>query len=223
MAWFSNFRSSSIGRKTLMAITGLFLLLFLLGHMAGNLQFFAGPDTLNAYAAALRHNALLLWVMRGGLIVLFVLHVVTAIQLTLANKAARPEPYAMQKPVASTLASRTMVISGLAILGYTLFHLAHLTAGIIGPEHRLQPGIDVPDAYANVVAGFSNWLIALVYIIMMVVLYFHLSHGAQSALQTLGFNHPKYTPCLRRVLGGLVLLICAGFISIPLAVLLGWH
>jgi succinate dehydrogenase / fumarate reductase cytochrome b subunit len=223
MAWFSTFRSSSIGRKSLMAVTGLFLLLFLLGHMAGNLQFFAGADTLNAYAAALRHNALLLWGMRIGLLGVFVIHVVNAVQLTLANRAARPEPYAVQKPLKSTLASRTMAISGLLILGYTVFHLAHLTAGVIGPEHRLQPGSPVPDAYANVVAGFSNLPFALFYIVMMVVLYFHISHGAQSALQTLGCNHPKYTPALRCLLNGLVLLICAGFISIPLAVLLGWH
>ncbi|MCB9473626.1 MAG: succinate dehydrogenase cytochrome b subunit [Candidatus Delongbacteria bacterium] len=223
MAWFTTFRSSSIGRKLLMALTGLALLLFLLGHMAGNLQFFAGADTLNAYAAALRHNIYLLWGIRGTLLLIFLVHVISAIQLTLANRAARPEPYAVQKPLQSTFASRTMFLSGLVVLGYIVFHLAHLTVGVVGPEHRLQVGSHVPDAYANVVAGFSNPLIAGLYILSMVVLFFHLSHGAQSALQTLGFNHPKYTPMVRGLLLGLVFLICAGFISIPLAVLLAWY
>ncbi len=221
MTWYSTFLGSSIGKKFLMALTGMALLLFLLGHMAGNLQFFLGPDVLNAYAAKLRHYPALLLGMRVGLGLIFVIHIVTAIQLNLANKAARPEGYASWSPLKSTLASRTMVQSGLLILGYTIFHLLHLTMGVVGPEHKLQAGGHVPDAYANVVAGFSHPGIAIFYILLMVVLFFHLIHGTQSALQTLGFNHPKYTPLLQRALAVLVFVICAGFISVPIAVLLG--
>lgn len=214
---------SSIGRKFLMALTGLMLIGFVIAHLLGNLQVFAGQEALNSYAHLLKSNPKLLWGARGGLILAFIIHVVTALQLRAANAAARPVPYAYNNTVQATLASRTMALSGVIILFYVIGHLLHFTLGIILPQYAsLVDSQGRHDVYSMLVHGFQVRPVAIAYIFCLALLWSHLSHGISSVFQTLGFNHPRYTACVKRLGPGLSALIILGYISIPLAVMLGY-
>jgi succinate dehydrogenase / fumarate reductase cytochrome b subunit len=176
--------ASSIGAKTLMALTGLGLVGFVIAHMLGNLQVFAGPEKLNAYAKTLQDLGPGLWVARLGLLALFGLHVATAFRLVQANKAARPTPYVKKVDACTTYAARTMWVSGLIVLAFVLYHLAHFTVrvtgeGFDGPDYLLEGGGH--DVYAMVVDGFSVWWVAAIYIVANILLGLHISHGASSA------------------------------------------
>jgi succinate dehydrogenase / fumarate reductase cytochrome b subunit len=222
MDWLKSTLNSSIGMKWTMALSGLGLFVFVLAHMAGNLQIYAGPDLLNQYAVNLRHLGPLLWVARLGLLALAVVHIASAIRLTQINRAARPVAYAVSTPQVSGYAARSMLMGGLIILGFLLYHLAHFTLGLTNPEQfSLHDAEGRHDVYAMVVLGFRQPLISGLYILAMIPLVMHLSHGVSSALQTLGLNSPKYDLLLRStgpVLGAIVFI---GNVSIPLAVLAG--
>lgn len=215
--------NSSLGSKYLMALTGIALYLFLIAHLLGNLNIFSGREALNAYAASLRHLPFgFLWVMRIGLLMVFLVHVKTAILLTRANRAARPYEYVFKNTIQASFASRTMPMTGLFVLLFLIYHLLHYTFHIANPTNVGLDQLGRPDVYGMVVNGFSQPAIAGFYIAAMVVLGLHLSHGLASLFQSLGVNHSKYNACIRRmgpILGWAIPLIN---ISIPVSVWLGF-
>lgn len=201
-----------------MAVTGSILVLFVAGHLAGNLQVFLGEEALNHYAELLRIEPPLLWAIRVVLLVTAVIHVITGVSLWAENRAARPERYAKQRSVQATIASRTMIYSGIIVMGFIIYHLLHLTFRTVGPAGYTASAHNV---YRNVVAGFSDPVITILYIVGQLLLYFHLSHGIASLFQSLGFRQPRYDAGFRRASAVIAFLIAAGNISMPLAVLVG--
>lgn len=220
MSWVQRRIGSSIGLKFLMAVSGLGLLGFIVGHLAGNLLMYQGPEAMNAYAEGLKNLPYnLLYVARVGVIVLFSVHVLTAIKLQLRNKSARPVGYAHPATLQASLASRTMIHSGMLVLAYLLFHLAHFTWHQVTEVPTLADGS--VDVYRMVVLGFQNPLISVTYIVAMIVLGFHLSHGISSFFQTVGFSHSKYNAAIRKGGGVLAWGLALGYITIPVSVWLG--
>jgi succinate dehydrogenase / fumarate reductase cytochrome b subunit len=209
------FYRTSLGKKVVMAITGLILFGFVVGHVLGNLQVFLGAAQMNAYAALLKDNAGLLWTVRLGLLVAVVLHIVAAVQLTRMSQRSRPEGYHYKDVIQADYAARTMRWSGPIIAVFVVYHLLHFTTGDV------HPLFDAHDVYRNVIIGFSVWPVAVFYIIAMVALGFHLWHGVWSMFQSLGLNNPKTDAMVRRFAVVATLAIVIGFISIPLAVLAG--
>lgn len=226
MNWLVRGIRSSIGSKFVMAITGILLFGFVLAHMLGNLQIYVGRDMLNTYAEKLKSLGPGLWVMRLGLLGIFAVHILTAMSLTRRNKLARPVGYAQQEPIRSTYASRTMVMSGIVVLLFVVYHLAHTTLGWVRPEHfafqeTLADGTTRHDVYGMMIAGFQEWPIALTYVLAMIGLGQHLIHGLASLFQSLGWNSPRWKGLLRKGAIGLVVLIVLGNISMPISVLTG--
>lgn len=219
--------SSSIGKKLFVAVSGGVMLLFVIGHMVGNLQLFIGQDQLNRYALFLQSLGELLWVVRIVLIVMLVLHIWFAAKLKLENWAARPTKYAYNNTVQAGLASRTMIWSGLLIASFITYHLLHFTFLTTHPEyHNLMAALpghheQVHDVYSMVILGFQQPLISSFYIIMMFLLAYHLSHGIKSMFQTLGMNNERYEPKLNALAITLATILFLGYISMPLAVIAG--
>ena len=212
------FWQTTVGKKAVMAVTGFILFGFVVGHLLGNLQIYLPPEKINHYAQALRDLGPLLWTARIVLLLSITLHIWASAQLWRLQRAARPIPYAKKVNAHSTYASRTMVWSGPIILAFIIFHLLHFTFGTIHPG---GPFIE-HDVYNNVVTGFQVWPVSLFYIIAMIMLCYHLYHGLWSMFQTLGISHPAYTPILRTLAKIVAILIAAGNISIPVAVLAGF-
>lgn len=213
---------STIGLKFLVALSGLFMILFLVVHLLGNLEVFFGPDATNQYGVMLRTFPKVLWAFRILLILAVVVHIWVTVVLTRRNQQARPEAYAMKRSRKATLSSRTMMLSGLTILAFVAYHLAHYTWGITNPEYAtLQDHLGRAHIYNMVVMGFSNYWISAFYILAQALLAFHLSHGISSAARTLGLSCKKrfiiVRHCGQLFAWGLALL----FMSIPIAVLLG--
>jgi succinate dehydrogenase / fumarate reductase cytochrome b subunit len=215
MTWILGILRSSIGRKAIMAVTGAILFAFVVGHMMGNMLLYLGPEALNAYGHRLHAMPSLLWLVRSGLMVAVGLHVLLGTLLTIGNWRARPTAYSAHRLLAATYASRTMIWGGLALALFVTYHIMHLTLGTV------LPGFIAGDVYHNVVTGFRNPLVAGVYILAVGALGLHLYHGAWSMLQSVGANHPRYNP-LRKALATLAALVLfAGNVSFPLAVLAG--
>ena len=211
----ARFYESTIGKKAVMAVTGFILFGFLMVHMLGNLQIFLGPAVMNHYAETLHGNPSLLWTVRTVLLICVVLHIWASIQLSLIKKEARPVPYVKRANVSSSWASRSMMLTGPIIAAFVIFHLLHLTTGTIHPQF-------IPlHAYENLVTGFLVVPFALTYIVVMVLIGFHLSHGIWSMCQSLGLNHPRYTPKIKKLASVFSWVLIAGFISVPIAVLTG--
>ena len=220
MSWVVKLARSSLGAKYLMAITGAVLWGFVIGHMLGNLQIFLGQDTYNGYAAALKGNALLLWGVRGLLLVSVIVHIYSGLRLAALNRAARPVPYAKKRYVKASLTSRTMALSGLTLLAFIVYHLLHFTIGVTDPQHfHLVDPAGRHDAYSMFVFGFQNVYVSISYIVAMVLLGMHLNHGASSMFQSLGLNHTRYNGLLQRVGPVSSVLIVVGNIAMPVAVL----
>lgn len=194
MTIVSRFFQSTLGKKYIMAITGLALFGFVIIHMLGNLQLFAGADAINEYAHLLKSKAPLLWGARLGLLTITILHIVTAIQLVLRNRAARPVSYGNSSaPVGASLSSRTAAISGTIILVFIIYHLLQFTIGVTNPEFlALRDANGNHDVYEMVVRGFSNPLVSIFYLIVMGLLCLHLSHGLASMFQSLGLKNGSY-------------------------------
>jgi succinate dehydrogenase / fumarate reductase cytochrome b subunit len=215
-----------VGKKVVMAVTGLVLVGFVIAHMLGNLKIFLGAEAIDAYAAFLRTMGeplapygLLLWLVRILLLTCVALHITAAVQLTRMNWAARPLGYDTKRPIATTYAARTMRWSGVILALFIVYHLLHLTGGVVG----FQPGgFHHLGVYGNVVAGFSVWYVSLFYILAMACLCLHLDHGIWSMLQTLGWNNARTTRALQTLSRAVALIVFAGFISVPVAVLAGW-
>jgi succinate dehydrogenase / fumarate reductase cytochrome b subunit len=216
---------SSIGKKWLVALTGLALLGFVLAHLAGNLQMFAGAAKINAYAEFLRHNENVLWVMRIALIACFVGHIVTTISLVRQNRAARPERYALQRHVQAKASTRSMIYSGLTVLAFVVFHLLHYTFRVTDPRFKTvaEGGTlqSINDVYQMVILGFQSPLISGFYLLSVGLLSLHLSHGISSVFMTLGIESKKSISQVACYSRWIAALIFAGYASIPASVLLG--
>jgi len=221
--FISAFYRSSIGKKMIVAVTGVILLLFVVGHLLGNLQIFLGPDWINGYSQHLRDLGPLLWAIRIFLLAAVTIHIYATIQLAIENRRARPEPYIDKEHVKATFASRHMVMSGLIVLAFIIYHIAHFTVRVTDPRFALLKAdpLNHYDVYSMMVYGFQSYLVSGFYVLGLFLLALHLSHGSSSFFQSLGLNDRKLTP--RLVLGGRIFawLLFAGYTSIPIAILLG--
>ncbi len=214
---------STIGKKVAMALTGLILVGFVVAHMLGNLKIFTGSQHLNEYGEFLRTvgeplfpYSVLLWIARIVLLGSVVVHIVAATQLTMLDRASRPERYVFHKKQQATYASLTMRWGGLIILLFVIYHILHFTTG--AAHGNFIEG----DVYHNVVSGFQVWYVSAVYIAAMVALGFHLYHGVWSMFQTLGLNSSKWNGLLRGLSVLTALVVAGGNILIPVAVLAGF-
>jgi succinate dehydrogenase / fumarate reductase, cytochrome b subunit len=217
---------SSVGTKYIMAATGLGLMIFVIGHMSGNLLIYGGTEALNSYAHSLTEHPMLLWTARGGLLTIFLIHLLLAFRLTRENRSARPIRYVHEKTIQASWASRHMLLTGFVILAFVLYHLLHFTFGITDPNHFKDALPHDPKGYADVagmvVAGFRQPVIALSYVIAQIFLGLHLWHGGSSWLQHLGLNGSGYESLVNG-LGSLVaVVVVVGNCSIPLVILMGW-
>lgn len=214
MNWVLSFWRSTIGKKVVMAVTGLVGVGFVVGHVVGNLLMFQGAEAMNEYAAFLHDLGGLLWLARAVLLGAVILHVIAAYQLTQLKRRARPVGYDKRTPQVSTLASRTIRWGGVLLLVFIVFHILHFTLGSVHPNFTA-------DVYRNVVVGFSNPIVAIFYVLAMLALALHLYHGTWSSLRTLGINKASAKPLQRRLPVVVAVLVAGGFMAIPLAVLLG--
>ncbi len=242
MTLFRNFFCSTIGRKILMALTGLVLVGFVTGHLVGNLQIFSHPDKINGYAHFLQSLGPALWGIRAFLLACVVIHVWAAISLTFENKKARAIGYGAKNTIRATLASRTMRWSGFLVLAFIVYHLLHVTIGLpddpnfksslkhytMTSEFHLlgfpvvAAGADVHDVYTMVVYGFQNPIVSAAYAIAIALLSFHLLHGLQSMFQTLGLRNHRWATCLNTVARLFCLLYLLANLAIPGAILAGY-
>jgi succinate dehydrogenase / fumarate reductase cytochrome b subunit len=214
---------SSVGKKIFMAVTGTALFLFVLVHMIGNLKIYQGAEKFNAYAEFLREvgypmlgHGQLLWIARVGLLAIVGVHVVAALQLYLQSRNARPVAYKKFDDQSFHYASRWMRWGGVGLFGFVVYHILHLTTG------TAHQSFEAGAAYSNVIVGFNWWPASLIYIVSMVLLGLHLYHGLWSMTQTLAFHGPRVKKWRRPVAAAIAIVISAGNISIPLAVLFGW-
>jgi len=228
MKIISNLFQSSLGKKYLMAVTGFFLFLFVLGHLVGNLQVFLGRDAINRYGHFLQSNVELLWPVRIILLAILGIHIWAAIKVSAENKAARPVGYAVYQPKGSTYASRTMLMSGLIALAFIIYHLLHYTVQLkyinltgqdfvvfMDPEKR-------HDIFKMMVVGFSNIWVSAFYIVGIGLLCLHLSHGTSSMFQSIGWKNDAYRPFVDKAARVVAFLVFLGYISIPVAILCGY-
>ena len=214
----STYWSSSIGKKIIVALTGIALVLFLAGHLTGNLLMYVGREAFNEYAEFLKGSlhGVGIWIARVGLLVLLVVHVVATIALVRQNRAAR-QPYQFPATIQASKSSRIMILSGLTILAFVIFHLLHFTVRV---DAQLA-GLGDSDPYSMVIVGFQNPLVVVFYLIAMSLLCSHLSHGVASIFQTLGLRSKKAQGAVKTFSQAYAVVIWAGFISIPLAIYAG--
>jgi succinate dehydrogenase / fumarate reductase, cytochrome b subunit len=226
MSWLIRLALSSIGAKVVMALTGVVLVGFLVGHMVGNLQVFGGPDPLNAYAEFLHSKPALVWTVRSIVIASALLHILSSLRLTWLNNAARPVAYRLKRPVISTLSSRNMFVSGLVIFAFVVYHLLQLTWRVTNPDFAAMVETvgtkQRPDVYSMVVASFRDPTIAGAYIVALVLLGLHLWHAIASMFQSLGLTAPRYESLIHGVSLTVATIIVVGNITMPVAILLGW-
>lgn len=215
------FFHSSIGRKWIVAVTGIGLLGFVFAHLSGNLLIWAGAEKFNAYGQTLKDLGPLLWVARIGLLGIFILHQTVALCLAKENCKARPTRYAQKKFVRASLPSRYMVITGIVLFWFIVYHLAHFTFHWVHDTGEVLDLKGRHDIYQMVVLGFQQPILSSIYILAMFFLAFHIRHAIPSVFQTLGFNHPKYNQCIDRLGLLLSVLVFAGYVSIPSGVLFG--
>lgn len=207
---------SSIGKKAIMAVTGMIGIGFVVGHMIGNLQVFQGPEKLNAYAEALRAYPALLYFVRAVLLGSVILHIVAAYQLSRMSWQSRSESYERWRPVASDYASRTMRWSGPILLLFIIYHLLDFTFGTVNPDFVQG------DVFHNVISSFTSWYVTAFYVVSMLALGLHMYHGIWSMFQSLGLNNPKYNTYWKNLAVVITGIVVVGNIVMPLAVFLGF-
>jgi succinate dehydrogenase cytochrome b subunit len=221
---------SSIGLKVLMALSGLVLWGYLVVHLLGNLQILTRPDwVFNDYAEFLKSNFALLWTERVIVFGAMIVHAYTGIRLTKLNRRARPETYELRKPATSTLMSRTMIISGIVVLAFFVYHILHFTVGSACCAVRIMEKIPTdmgarvrPNAFLMVHSAFKNPAVVAVYVVGQILLFAHLLHGAVSSFQSLG-GHRLFRAAAVRGLAWLIVLgIFAGNLAIPLIIFFAW-
>jgi succinate dehydrogenase / fumarate reductase cytochrome b subunit len=216
------FYDAPIGKKAVMAVTGVMLFGYVIAHLLGNLQIYsADHGQINRYAAFLHDpaNAAPLWTARCVLLAAVVMHIVASVQLWKLKRDARPIQYVKKADVPTSYAARTMMWSGPIVAAFVIFHILHLTVGAVLPLQELSE--NHPDVRTNVIAGFMNPAVSGFYILAMILLCMHLYHGLWSMFQSLGFSHPRYTPLLKKGAALVAILIAIGNCSIPIAVMLG--
>ncbi len=241
MSLVRNIFCSSLGKKYIMALTGLALLGFAGGHLVGNLQIFSHPDKINGYAHFLQGLGPMLWVVRLSLLTIVALHIWAAVQLTLENSKARPAEYGFKHTIQATLASRTMRWTGFVVFAFIVYHILHFTVGAVGGEtfkskldHYVMTqdfhlfgltivgaGAKVHDVHTMMVLGFQNLWVSLFYILAVSLLGFHLWHGFESAFQSLGLRTSRWGGFLRAVTRLFVVFYILGSVAIPGSVLAG--
>jgi succinate dehydrogenase / fumarate reductase cytochrome b subunit len=199
-----------------MAATGALLVVFVLGHMTGNLLAFRGAKAINDYSHLLQGSGVLLWILRIGLLLAAVLHVHSAWTLTRVAGAARPAGYAKHASRAATWSARLMRWGGVLLLVFIVFHIFHFTVGSVHPDFVRG------DVYHNLVVAFRAPAVAGFYLLAMLALALHLHHGVWSAFQSLGAQHPRVDPGRRRLAVALAIVVPAGFAALPLAFYFGW-
>ena len=224
-----SFYKSTVGKKVIMAVTGLMMIGFVIGHMAGNLKAFGGFDStgiaaLDLYAHHLRTigEELIgfgnfLWIARIGLIVAVVLHISAAISLTCRNKASRPQGYAVKKYSSATFASTTMAVGGTLLLFFIIFHILHFTTGTLH-TYGFKEGF----VYSNVYNAFQHGWVTALYVVAMISLALHLYHGAWSVFQTLGIESKGWNKALRFMAKGIAVVVAGGFVIVPISFYLGY-
>jgi succinate dehydrogenase / fumarate reductase, cytochrome b subunit len=213
--------SDSIGRKAVVAVTGMFMVLFLVTHLLGNSTIFAGPDGINAYAEKLHGLGPFVWAFRLVMLCLLLLHVIFAVLLTLENRAANPGKYAVKKMLKATFAGETMIWTGLLLLAFLVYHLLQFTVRVTPDIVLGNDAKNRVDVFTMVFSSFRITPIALVYVAAMVTLFLHLSHGVQSIFQTFGLNNDKTMPEFG-ILGNLLsALFLVGYSAIPVLILAG--
>lgn len=223
MQWYK----SSLGKKFIMAVTGLMMVLFVIAHMFGNFTIFGGADGINAYAAHLRAIPPLLWIFRAVMLAAFVVHIWMGISLYLENKAARPVEYAMKKNQRTSFSARTMVWTGVLLGVFVVYHLLHFTTHVaISPDIAAGVGanfdpLERPDVFKMVVLSFNQALVAVVYLAAMIILLLHLAHGIQSFFQSLGASNDQTLPVLEKVGRGVAFVLMLGFVLVPLSIFFG--
>jgi succinate dehydrogenase / fumarate reductase cytochrome b subunit len=218
------FYEAPIGKKVVMAFTGVLLFGYVVAHLLGNLQIYSSnPQQINMYAAFLHSpaNAGLLWAARLVLLLAVGMHIVASVQLWKLKREARPQAYVKKDDAAASYASRTMMWSGPIVAAFVIFHVLHLTVGAVLPLHEVNGDPTTPDVRANVINGFLNPAVSGFYILAMILLCMHLYHGVWSMFQSVGFNHPRYTPKLKKSAAIFAILIAIGNCSIPIAVMAG--
>jgi len=207
MNWIKQTLWSSIGKKLMMALTGLAFIGFLMAHLAGNLTIYGGKAAFNAYAEKLHSLGPLLTVFELGLLFFAGIHIITGLFLFVQNWQARPTGYTVYKSTGGrTLSSRTMPYTGLIILGFVIFHLINFS--FVDKTDRTISQI--------VTAAFANPAYVIIYIAVMIIVALHVRHGLWSAFQTLGANHPKYMPAIRVLSIVLGLIVACGFGFLPI-------
>jgi succinate dehydrogenase cytochrome b subunit len=213
---------TSLGSKVLVALSGLALAGFVVFHMLGNLQVFQGPDALNSYAAFLREMPIALWTVRLALLTIVAVHIGLSVRLAIHNRRARPVGYVSHRYRRASVSSRTMALTGSLLVLFIVFHLLHLTAGVVDPSvHNRVDFRGQRDVFGNVVHAFQNPVLVLIYLVGQVVLGLHLSHALSSSLQTLGMEHPMLDRLVRGVGPLVAMLVVVGNTAIVLAIAFG--
>ena len=222
MSWLTEYSSTSIGKKQIVAVTGILLIGFLIVHLAGNLKIYQGPEVYDAYSRFLREvgspvfaHGELLWIARAALLAAVGIHIQAAVALTLASRRARPVGYRRAADLSFSYASRTMRWGGVILAAFVVYHVLHLTFGVAHPDFRRS-------VYHNVVTAFRAWPVALSYVLAMAPLCLHVYHGLWSTTQTLGLENPRGRAWRRPVAAAVALGLFAGNVSIPVAVWMGW-
>jgi succinate dehydrogenase / fumarate reductase cytochrome b subunit len=213
------FYRSTIGKKVIMAVTGLVLVGFVISHMLSNLLVFQGHEGLDHYAAFLRSTGKLLWLARAGLLLAIILHIDAAWKLSRRSQTSRPLGYRKRVPQVSTWGARTMRWGGVLLLVFIVYHLLHFTFGRLHPDY---PNFHHEMVSHNVAAGFNSLGVVIFYEVAMVALGLHFYHGVAAMVLSLGGSHPRYTPMWRKAATAIAILTAVGFMSIPIAVYLGW-
>jgi succinate dehydrogenase / fumarate reductase cytochrome b subunit len=213
---------SSVGRKIIMAVTGFVLVAFVCVHLLGNSSVFIGADAINAYAQKLHSLGPFVWVFRLVMLAAFAIHIFFGIQLTLENRAATPEKNVQIKRLKTGFGAETMIVSGLVMLAFVIYHLLHFTVRVTNPEIYVPLGDHgMVDVYVMMVQGFSSALPVIVYVIGLFFLFLHVGHGIQSLFQTLGLSNDKSLPFMEIVSKLVSVVLLVGYISIPMLVVFG--
>ena len=202
-----------------MAVTGLILVGFVVSHMLSNLLVFQGHGKLDAYAAFLRSTGTLLWIARAGLLLAVILHIDAAWKLSRRNQASRPQDYEKRVPQSSTWSARSMRWGGVLLLLFIVYHLLHFSFGTVHPDY---PNFHHETVNHNVAVGFTSLAVVIFYEAALIALGLHLYHGVAAMALSLGGSHPRYTPMWRKAATAIAILTAVGFMSIPIAVYLGW-
>lgn len=210
------FWRSTIGKKVVMAVTGIIGIIYVIGHMTGNLLMFSGQQAIHEYALLLRTSMPLLWAVRLGLLAAVILHVVAAYQLSMMARRARPEGYVERKPQVTTWAARTIKWGGVLLLVFIVYHIMHMTLGTVHPRFTHL------DPYNNLVIGFRNPLVVAFYLLAMVALGLHLYHGTWAVVRTLGVAQPTAHPLRRKLALIIAIVVAVGFAIIPIAAVAGF-